>query len=236
MTPRLVLFDIDGTLVFFRGAGRRAAVTAFGELFGIVGADLLTREVRLAGATDARIMRELAAACGIPRALYEQRRGELRRIYLQELSREVATFDGDPVLPGVRSLLASLAADGAIRLGLLTGNFEQGARIKLEPTGLDAYFPVGGFGDDHEDRRVVAQVAYERARAHHRVGFEPADVYVVGDTVHDVDCAKAHGFRAVAVCSGSFGRTELARAGADWVLDTLEPNPNTPGPFFPILE
>lgn len=218
---RLVLWDIDGTLVYFRGAGRRAAEEAFRTIFGIADVAARTREVPLAGSTDSRIMRSLAAACGIPEADYAARREEVRVLYLARLRVEIADFAGDPVLPGVRPLLAALAARPDVRQGLLTGNYEPGARIKLEPVGLNAYFPTGGFGDDHEDRRVVAAVARARMEAHHDLGVRPEDVLVVGDTVHDVDCAKAHGFTAVAVCTGHYDRATLAAAGADHVLDDL---------------
>jgi phosphoglycolate phosphatase-like HAD superfamily hydrolase len=221
---KLYLWDIDGTLVYFRGAGRRAAIRAFERIFGIGDADARTRGVVLAGSTDARIMRELAVACGVETQQYERERGRVREIYLEHLAGEVARFQGDPVLPGVRGILASLAARDDARLGLLTGNYESGARMKLEPTGLNPFFATGGFGDDHEDRRIVASVAHARTSQFHGVEARPEHVYVVGDTVHDVDCAKANGFTAVAVCTGMNKREELVAAGADFVLDDLNVN------------
>jgi phosphoglycolate phosphatase-like HAD superfamily hydrolase len=220
--PRLFLFDIDGTLVFFRGAGRRAANAAFAEVFELPDPSGLTRDVALAGSTDSRIMRELAAACGLDESQYHARRPIVQRAYLARLRDEVAAFRGDPVLPGVRPCLEDLDKRPDCRIALLTGNYAEGARIKLAPTGLDGYFPTGGFGDDHEDRRVVAAVAYDRACQHHGVKIRPSDVFVVGDTPHDVDCAKANGFRAVAVCTGQYSRGDLAAAGAEFILDTLQ--------------
>jgi len=220
--PRLFLFDIDGTLVYFRGAGRRAALTAFREIFQIPDPESLTRGVHLAGSTDSKIMRELAEACGVPAGQYDLRQEDVRARYLHYLNDEIAAFDADPILPGVLPLLTRLNERPDCHLALLTGNYETGARIKLEPTGLNPFFPVGGYGDDHEDRRVVARVAFERACQHHRVKPSPTDVYVIGDTVHDVDCAKANGFQAVAVCTGQYSRDQLHAAGADVVLDTLD--------------
>ena len=223
MSPgtRLYLWDIDGTLVLYRGVGRRAAEAAFGEVFALPDPASKTRGVPLAGSTDPKILRSMAIACGVAEADFEARQTELRRIYLGHLQREVAAFQGDPVLRGAREILAALAADPRVKLGLLTGNFEPAAKIKLDPVGLGGFFATGGFGDDHEDRRIVASVARERCAAHHRIEPAPSEVFVVGDTIHDVDCARAHGFRAIGVCTGHTGRAELEAAGADLVLDDL---------------
>jgi phosphoglycolate phosphatase len=218
---KLILFDVDGTLVHYRGVGRRAAVRAFRDVFGIPDADALLGRVPMAGSTDPRILREMAVACSIPEPVFEARRDPLRRAYLGELRDEIRAFEGDPVLPGVRALLDALAGRADARLGLLTGNFEPGAHLKLEPHGLDRYFPAGGFGDDSEDRRVVAAVARARCAAHHGFDPPPERVIVVGDTVHDVDCARANGFRAIGVCTGYCDRDTLRAAGADDVLADL---------------
>lgn len=218
---KLVLWDIDGTLVFFHGVGRRAAERAFVDAFGLERVAERTENVNFAGATDGKIFRQMAGLLGIPEGDYERHLEPLKRAYLQHLSREIQQFDRDPVLPNVREVLARLARRGDCRSGLLTGNYEMGARLKLNPTGLNTYFPVGGFGDDHEDRRIVASVARERASAFHQIRVEPEKVIVIGDTIHDVDCARANGFRCIAVCTGRFNKKELLDSGADVVLDDL---------------
>lgn len=218
---KLYLWDIDGTLVAYRGAGRRAAEEAFADVFSVHDVAARTRGVHFAGATDGRILREMAAACGIDRPRFDARLQALRASYLKLLQIEVERFAHDPVLPAVRSVLASLHDDANSRLALLTGNYEPGARIKLERAGLNHYFSTGGFGDDHEERRIVASAARARSCAHHGVDVAPCDVIVVGDTIHDVDCARANGFYCIAVCTGSADAATLQKAGADLVLRDL---------------
>jgi len=218
---KLVLWDIDGTLLLLRGVGRRSAVSAVAEVLEAEHVDERTQSVDFAGSTDGKIFRAMAAACGIVGDAYESKLPALRARYLERLAGEVAAFRDDPVLPAVPSVLARMAQHAEVRLGLLTGNYEPGARIKLTPFGLMEYFRVGGFGDDSEDRREVAAAAFGRSIAHHGIEFRRTDVIVVGDTEHDIDCALAHGFRAVGVCTGRRTRDRLASAGAHLVLENL---------------
>jgi phosphoglycolate phosphatase-like HAD superfamily hydrolase len=124
-------------------------------------------------------------------------------------------------LPGIPELLERLAARDDLVLGLLTGNFEAGARLKLEPFGLNRFFPDGGFSSDSADRREIARIARDRAARRSGIAFAAHEVTVVGDTEHDVDCARANGFRAVAIESGWVAREELERAGPDALLDSF---------------
>jgi phosphoglycolate phosphatase-like HAD superfamily hydrolase len=123
------------------------------------------------------------------------------------------------VLPGVRETLEMLAGRGDVTLGLLTGNLEAGAWAKLEAFGLADYFEAGGFSSDHADRREIARRAHAKLCAHTGIPFPAARTVVVGDTEHDVDCAQANGFRAVAVASGWVPRERLVEAGPDALLD-----------------
>jgi phosphoglycolate phosphatase len=142
--------------------------------------------------------------------------------YLAALQAEMARPDPRRrVLPGVRPLLERLAHRGNVHLGLLTGNVEAGARAKLAPFGLNAYFPTGGFGSDHGDRREVARHAAARVARHAGREVPPDRVVVIGDTENDVDCARANGFRAVAVLTGWCSREALASAGPDALLEDL---------------
>jgi phosphoglycolate phosphatase-like HAD superfamily hydrolase len=220
--PRLLLFDVDGTLVDAAGAGRKSMVRAFETTFGVDGVGARTAAVRYAGRTDPTILDAVAEAAGIPVDSYEERREELVAAFLGELEAEMARDDPRRrVLPGVPELLDCLAARDDVRLGLVTGNLERGARIKLRAFGIERYFLGGGFSSDHPSRREIAKIAWRRLSETAGVAFAPDDVVVIGDTEHDVDCARANGFRAVAIDSGWVPRADLELAAPDHLLDDL---------------
>jgi phosphoglycolate phosphatase-like HAD superfamily hydrolase len=217
---RLVLFDVDGTLVDTAGAGRRAVERAFAVVFGIDGAAERSRGVRFAGCTDPVIFRTLAAEVGIDPARWESRRDVLEAAYLSELEREMARPDERRhVVFGADRLVRELAGRPDVVLGLVTGNLEQGARMKLRPFGLESYFLGGGFSSDDPDRRVIARRATEKLSSLTGVAFRAPEVVVVGDTEHDVDCARANGYRVVAVATGWVPRSTLEVARPDALLD-----------------
>ena len=216
--PWIVLFDIDGTLVLTGRAGLRGMTSAFSRLYGSVEA---LDGIPVAGRTDRAIVSDALRAAGRPVTPDEILR--LRDAYIAdlqvEIGRPVPDFSG--VLPGVEALLDELAAQPGVSVGLLTGNFEAGARIKLGHFDLWDRFPFGAFGDDHDDRNALVPVALSRARDA-GIPEPPADrVVVIGDTPLDIACARAHGARAVAVATGSYTGDQLRDAGADLVLDTL---------------
>jgi phosphoglycolate phosphatase-like HAD superfamily hydrolase len=216
--PKLVLFDIDGTLVLTGGAGLRAMNRACEE---IVGHRDALAGIPVSGRTDWIILHDTLARLGraLDRALFEQ----LRERYVAHLREEIHQpgkgFNG--ALPGVADLLATLQPRDDVYLGLLTGNFEAGARIKLQRFDLWRYFRCGAFGDDAADRNALVPVAVDRAAACGVPSLPPADVIVVGDTPHDVACAKAAGATAVGVATGGFTADELRACGAAIVFDTL---------------
>jgi phosphoglycolate phosphatase len=213
---RLFLFDIDGTLVTARGAGRTAFNRALQETFGTVGPAEPGYDFR--GRTDLRILHDLMGAAGFSADEVAARAAACFAAYVREL--EVVIGDGRRVeiLPGVPALVRALAARDDAVVGLLTGNVEAGARIKLAPTGLWPLFRVGAYGSDDIDRRRLPAIACARARvvAGHDFPFER--VVIIGDTPLDVDCARACGARAIAVATGFYPYDELQGCAPDLIF------------------
>jgi phosphoglycolate phosphatase len=215
----IVLFDVDGTLILSGRAGLRGMNATFERLYGVAGA---LDGVSLAGRTDRAIVGDVLRALGVEATPEEIAR--IREAYVDDLRVEIRRPVDDPsgVLPGVEPLLDAIDGLPHVRSGLLTGNFEPGAVVKLEHFGLWRRFGFGAFGDDHVDRRALVPIALDRAqRAGHPMP-SPDRIVVVGDTPLDVDCAKAHGARAIAVATGPFDRATLASAGADLVVDSFD--------------
>jgi phosphoglycolate phosphatase-like HAD superfamily hydrolase len=221
MQPWLVLFDVDGTLVDTAGAGRLAMERAFREVFDVDGFESAAR-VPYAGRTDPVILQSTAAELGIDPEAFRLHRSDLQASFVRAIEAEMRRHDERRrALPGVPEVLEALVAMDDVHLGLLTGNLEPGARAKLEPFGLNGYFPAGGFASDDPDRRKIAEIAWRKLSALTEIDFAATRVTVVGDTEHDVDCARANGFRAVAVDSGWVSRESLELARPDVLLDDL---------------
>ncbi|HEY3186139.1 MAG TPA: HAD family hydrolase [Solirubrobacteraceae bacterium] len=215
--PRLVLFDIDGTLVTSRGAGRRAMGQALVETFGATGP---LGEYDFRGKTDLRIVRDLMGAAGIAPAQIQARLADCFAAYVRALEEAMATAVID-VMPGIPALLRELAGREDVVLGLLTGNIEAGARVKLGPTGLLPYFRLGAYGSDDADRSCLPPIA--AARAERLVGrpFSPDRIVVIGDTPLDVACARACGAVAVAVATGFHPMEDLVACAPDLLFADL---------------
>src|SRR5215471_153149 len=214
----LILFDIDGTLVLTGRAGMRAMNRACEETVGHGNA---LDGVAVAGRTDWIILHDVMANHGL--SLDAVRLGELRRLYVAHLAREIV-LPGEgvkDVMPGIRALLDRLHGRPDVVLGLLTGNFEDGARIKLEHFDLWKYFPVGAFGGDSADRNELVPVALRRARERGIADLPASRVLVVGDTPNDVACAHAVGAVAVAVATGGYSVDQLRETRADYVFKDL---------------
>lgn len=195
---RLVLFDIDGTLLSAAGASAAALREALLAHFGSTGP---LEDYDYSGKTDPQIVRELMRGAGFEDAVIDERMGEVLALYLRLIAERLRPEHVRPK-PGVVDLVLALARDPRVTLGLLTGNLEPGARLKVEPLGLNHHFPFGAFGSDHEDRYRLPPVAVERARAHTGNVFAGKRVVIVGDSIHDVRCGRSLGVRAVAVATG----------------------------------
>jgi phosphoglycolate phosphatase-like HAD superfamily hydrolase len=215
---KLVLFDIDGTLITSRGAGRRAMRIAFERVFGTAGG---IDRYDLRGRTDTRIVHDVMGAEGWEPARVSERLDDFFEAYLGGLVAEIGDGQGVMMLPGVAEVVERLAESSEVALGLVTGNIEQGARIKLQPTGLWPRFRVGAYGSDHMDRRRLPPLAARRAHALLGREFPPTDVVVIGDTPHDVDCARACGAVAVAVATGQYPREALLADRPDHFFEDL---------------
>lgn len=203
---RLLLWDIDGTLLLSSGAGMRALEVTLPRVFGVQGS---LADIEYAGRTDRWILRQVFAKFGLPAT--EENFARYIAGYLAELPAQLAGSTAR-VLPGVTTLLQAAAGRADITQGLLTGNLRGGAEAKLSRFGLWRYFPFGAFADDSEDRHQLGPHALDRARAHHggRVAFTPDQVWVIGDTPHDITCGQAFGARTLAVATGNFTVEQLA--------------------------
>jgi phosphoglycolate phosphatase len=215
---RLLLFDIDGTLLRARGAGRRALRAALERVYGTAGA---IEHYDLSGKTDQRIVLDLMEASGLAPDVVRAGFDDVFEAYARGLVEEIGDGRGVVTLPGVAELIRRLDLTDGVLLGLLTGNIEEGARIKLGPTGLWPYFPVGAFGSDDADRRRLPSLAARRAHALIGHPFRPEEVLVIGDTPLDIECARAFGATAVAVATGNCPRARLLSEGPDLFFEDL---------------
>jgi phosphoglycolate phosphatase-like HAD superfamily hydrolase len=216
---RLVLFDIDGTLVWTDGAGRRAIHHALTEVFGVAG----PADYRFDGKTDPQIVRDLMRGVGHDDAHIDARMQAVFDLYVTRLREELSAPGYRPrVMPGVFELLDALESRSDTVLGLLTGNLAEGARAKLQSVGIDPdRFRVGAYGSDHEDRPALPDVARRRFREQHGVEIRGESCVIIGDTPADVTCGRAVGARAIGVATGRYPCEELLRHGAAAVFDDL---------------
>lgn len=211
---RVLLFDIDGTLLSSGGAGQAAMEQALESAFGITAP---TEGISYAGRTDHAITSEMLAFHGVDLTANNQQ--TFYEHYLTHLPRHLEQREG-LVLPGVESLLLQLQARSHCLLGLLTGNFQRGAEIKLSHYDLSHLFQFGGYGDVHHDRDDVAREALLQAKR--VLGTQsPSEVWVIGDTPNDVKCARAIGARVLAVATGHFSVNELVPTEPDHLVADL---------------
>ncbi len=211
----LFLFDIDGTLITSGGAGERALHIAVEELYGST-SELASIEI--AGRTDRFITESLFRLLGLE-PTPDRVTGFLDR-YLHHLALQLPQREGR-LMPGIVPLLNELRNNQTISLGLLTGNLERGAQLKLQHYGLWHYFEFGAYADDSANRNELGPVACLRARERHGVEFLPEQVYIIGDTEHDIACGRIIGARTVAVATGNATCEDLARHQPDYLYPDL---------------
>lgn len=219
MKRRLVLFDIDGTLLLSGGAGRRAILAALRDLVAVDGETL--DHVRFDGKTDPQIATELLAASGDPGPGDPARIAALLGRYVAHLQTDLASNGHRAsLLPGVGQLLDLVEAADHVVMGLLTGNVSAGAELKLRSVAIDpARFPVGAYGSDHAVRASLPPIAAARAAPHFGRTPTGREVIIIGDTPADVTCGMGIGAVSVGVATGSYTAAELRTAGAHLVFE-----------------
>ena len=213
---RLVLFDIDGTLVHTGGAGTKAFSKTFAHIFGLAhGAE----QMKFAGRTDTSLVREFFHIHGVPPSAEHFR--EFFENYVFWLEHIVAQSNGGECAGVTQFIEELLALPQPPMLGLLTGNIRLGAEIKLRRFGLWDFFVMGGFADDHEDRNHIAVAALQRGRRVLDAQLQPQEIVVIGDTPFDVRCGKFIGAKTLAVATGGAKFEELKKHAADWTVESL---------------
>lgn len=236
---RLVLFDIDCTLIDAHGAGGRAIMRAIKDVYGVEGelgdyslhgrtdpgivrdlaelwgaADPEAVVGRYEGETQPQVVHDLAAQLGTPEEAIDALADDCIARYVELLAEEVAVGHME-LLPGIKELVTALAADRRAVLGLLTGNVEDGARIKLTPTGLYPLFKVAAFGSDSAFRPELPAVAVRRAEELVGRRFEGKEIVVIGDTPADIECGASLGVKSIAVATGRHTVDEMAAYSPD---------------------
>ncbi|MEO6323237.1 MAG: HAD family hydrolase [Thermoanaerobaculia bacterium] len=215
MTPsRLLLFDIDGTLLSSGPTARKVFSEALVEVFGTPGA---VETYRFEGKLDPLIVNELMLEAGIEGAIIAGGLSRALDVYLDRLE-AVLALEKPTLKPGVLALIERVIATPGVVTALLTGNVERGARLKLTAADLWHHFSFGVWGDDGARRTELGHVALRRAREVTGMQFEGKDCVVIGDSTHDVDCGKALGARVIGVATGRTSFDQLHAAGADVVL------------------
>jgi phosphoglycolate phosphatase-like HAD superfamily hydrolase len=212
---KLVLFDIDQTILHSGGAGEKALTLALRDRFG---REETLENIEIAGKTDVWIAHRIFEAHGIephPENVMKFLDG-----YVGYLRTELGRNQGR-LLPGFPEILEALAGRPNVAVGLLTGNLRRGAELKLGHYGVLDYFSFGAFADDSHERNLLGPFARQRAAEAHGTEFQSGDIYIIGDTPHDIACAKAIHARGVGVATGRYSRAALEAAGADFVFDDL---------------
>ncbi|PHR93949.1 MAG: hypothetical protein COA78_32345 [Blastopirellula sp.] len=223
---KIILFDIDGTLVNTDASGKDAMVASF---LAVAGLEAITQPIEVSGKTDRGIAHELFSVHG--QTMTDAKWDAFLAGYLAGLKANLPQRNGR-VLAGISELLSILDEREDVTLGLLTGNVVQGANLKLTHFEIMHYFPFGGFGDEHPNRDDVARMAHQKAEQHLGTFIAGNQVYVIGDTANDVTCARAIGASAIAVATGKYSSETLAESNPDLLVEDL----SDPVPLLSLLD
>lgn len=215
---KVLLFDIDGTLMLSGGAGLRAMNEAFFQVFGVKDALL---HINLAGRTDTSILIDALNETGV--TWNQERFDSYKTVYFKLLEKEIqAPGNGKALMPGISDLLPLLAKRQDVYLGLLTGNWETSGRIKIGHFDLNNYFRFGAFADDSGVREELLPFAVRRFTDIYHIHPAPDQVYVIGDTPSDIKCAKPHGAVSIAVATSSYSMEQLQQHDPDYLFTNLQ--------------
>jgi len=229
---RLLLFDIDGTLLHTGGAGISAIHEGMRNAFDLRNTADQMPPLELGGATDAGLARFLFNHFEIDHSTENEE--AFYNAYHECLSQNLAhhsKINTGHLLPGVTELLESLNKHDHLALGLLTGNIQRGAWTKLEQFDIEHFFQTGAFGDDHHDRNHLGPIAIDRAAQHFECDFSAEDTIIIGDTPKDIACARACGACAVAVATGTFTFEALSSFEPDHLFENFEDESS----FFKVI-
>ena len=216
MQPKLVLFDIDGTLLTAHGSPKTAMGRVLLRRYPDFNYD---RDFDFSGRTDPEIIEYLLKFDN--RDVSDPIIVDILSEFCVELDIELKAGEKPDLHPGVLELLDILDASSDVSLGLVTGNIAKGARIKLKAANLDHYFPVGGFGDDSKYRDDLPPLALERAEKYYGKKFHGMNTWIIGDSIHDIRCAQNNGLRCLAVCTGWTPREKLIKENPEYIEEDL---------------
>ena len=215
---KLLLFDIDGTLISGRGIPKKVALNVFRKHFPQFEKG---EDVRFNGMTDPLIVKELLAANNYHIEMDNPIIEQILDEFIDELKLHANPNTPPTILPGVMELLESCSQMDDVYIGIVTGNLEKGALIKLSAVNIDHYFPVGAYGSDHWDRNQLPPIAVKRSEEYFNITFLDENIWIIGDSIKDVECARVNKLKCLAVETGKISQESLAKAGADKVLKDL---------------
>ena len=218
MTKRLVLFDIDETMISSDGAGRKAFARVLKREYDIAEE---IGHINMSGKTDPQILKEIFDYADKPQLHTDETLQSFYTHYLEALKDEIAASTRYIIHAGIPTLLARLATQEDSYMGLVTGNIEAGARMKLDRVRLNEYFPIGAYGSDSANRLDLPAIAVERANIHFKQNFSKSEVVVIGDSVNDILCAQHYGAKCIAVNTGKTSRTDLEALRPEYLFDDL---------------
>ncbi len=212
---KLLLFDIDGTILNTGGAGKRSMIKAFEEVYGVPNG---FHNIHMSGKTDPMILREALSQVGLPLdedllELFKQRYFELIEVEIEKPNPKKR------LMPGIGELILYLSERDDVILGLLTGNWKHGAALKLDHFSLYRYFKLGAFGDDSIDREKLLPFARERFERFYNDPVPAKNIFVIGDTPRDIQSAKPHGVRTVGVATGTYSPHQLRAEKPDFLFE-----------------